>query len=317
MIIDLSQMENECTIEAYAKINIGLMIGAPLQTGYHPLLSIFHAVSLSDLVKVVKKPAKEGVLVSGDFDCPVEATTPYKAARLFMKETGIPDGAAVEVEKRVPARAGLGGGSADAAATLAGLNVVFQTGLGTDRLVALAAQIGADVPFFLYGGAAIVSGIGEVIDPLTPRTDFGVLLVYPGFGVSTQWAYRELDAFRKKNGIGKGLFTAARGDEKERIRSIFAMQPGEWSFANAFEDILFDAYPAYRVIKRLLEAAGALFVSVTGSGSCIYGIFPSVEDALGRKPVLESMFAAEFDEKTMCGMALLAIKPLETSLLLR
>ena len=311
-------MTQVCKIEACAKINIGLRIGRPRSDGYHPLVSLFHAVGLCDSLVFERQGRGKEILVQGDFDCPGEKTTVFKAIELFRNATGNLEEVKARVDKGIPAMAGLGGGSADAAAALVAMDRLFGTGLGLDELASLGAGIGSDVPFFLYGGAAIVSGRGDIINPIAPRTDLGILLLYPGFGVSTKWAYSKLDEWRDRNDASplEELPPALSGREREEMVTAFGKPPQTWDFRNSFEEPLASAFPLYREIRACFADCGASFVSVTGSGSCMYGVYASFEEALSAKESLRLALSAAHAEKTLSGMALHAIKPLETSLLL-
>lgn len=311
-------MMQVCKINACAKINIGLRVGSSGADGYHPILSLFHSVSLSDTLFFARHPADQGILVQGCFDCPGEETTIYKAIKAFLAATGIVEGLSAKVDKHIPTMAGLGGGSADAAATLVALDRLFDIGFSKSELADLGAPIGSDVPFFLFGGAALVSGRGDVVEPIAPRADFGILLLYPGFGVSTRWAYSRLDEWR----AGNPAFRAEEDrslqsvHERKRMISMFGGLPKAWDFKNSFEEILFPEFPVYATIKKCFIESGAHFVSVTGSGSCIYGVYASREEAEAAKEMLWLGLSAAHSEKTLSGMALHAIKPLETSLFL-
>ena len=256
--------------------------------------------------------------MQGSFDCPGEETTIHKAVEVFRTATGIIEGLTVEVDKHIPTMAGLGGGSADAAATLVALDRIFETRLGKDKLATLGAAIGSDVPFFLFGGAAIVSGRGDVIEPIAPRTDLGLLLLYPGFGVSTKWAYLRLDEWRQQGKASRPneVVGPVSMQEREKMIAAFNAPPETWNFRNSFEEILLPAFPVYRTIKSCFFESGAHFVSVTGSGSCIYGVYASWEGALAAKGMLRLALSAVHTENTLSSMALHAIKPLETSLFL-
>ncbi|MFA5852671.1 MAG: 4-(cytidine 5'-diphospho)-2-C-methyl-D-erythritol kinase, partial [Spirochaetales bacterium] len=169
-------MSGQISIKAFGKINIGLEIGYPRKDGYHPIQSIFHSLEIYDTL-LFSKTLGDAIIVEGSFDCPMEKTTVYRATELFMRITGEKGGVKATTIKRIPTMAGLGGGSADAAAAIIALDKLYDTKLGRAKLAALAAQIGSDVPFFLAGGAAIVSGRGEIIKPIKPRNDFGIILV--------------------------------------------------------------------------------------------------------------------------------------------
>ena len=315
-------MNRQLSIKAFGKINIGLGIGYPRLDGYHPLRSVFHSIEIADTL-ILEKSGDDTILVEGSFDCPMEKTTVYGAAALFKRITGEKGGVKIAVKKEIPTKAGLGGGSADAAAALVALNALYDARLGGSELSAMAARIGSDVPFFLSGGAAIVSGRGEIIKPIKPRNDFGILLVWPGFGISTAWAYASLDSWRAKTKLPQenvGQFmgggSASELSMAEEMESRFRMPPETWEFRNSFAEMLYGTNPIYPSIESALRETGASFVSITGSGSCIYGIYASIDDARCAEEKLKAAIQKRNAEKTLYGMALHAIKPLETSLLL-
>ncbi|MFA6366030.1 MAG: 4-(cytidine 5'-diphospho)-2-C-methyl-D-erythritol kinase [Candidatus Hydrogenedentales bacterium] len=310
-------MKREIAIEAFAKINIGLEIGMPRPDGYHPILGIFHSVGISDKIAFSRRESG-GIRIEGAFDCRPEETTVYKAADLFRKQFGISGGFDAVVEKGIPAKAGLGGGSADAAAALVALDRLYETHLAASELCAMAARIGADVPFFLSGGAAMVSGIGDIIEPVAPRSDFAVLLIHPDFGVSTAWAFAELDSFRHGDKASPYAEEAPQGLEirKDKLLSAYRGPLEAWKFDNSFKKMLYHNFPVYDDLEKLLKKAGALHVSITGSGSCMYGVFRSMRDAHIAEAKLKSGAGDRNAENTLYGMRLHAIKPLETSLYL-
>jgi 4-diphosphocytidyl-2-C-methyl-D-erythritol kinase len=310
-------MKREITIQAFAKINIGLEIGKPRPDGYHPILGIFHSVGISDKM-VFSRQESGGIRVEGSFDCQPEDTTVYKAADLFRKRFGMSGGFNAIVKKGIPAKAGLGGGSADAAAALVALDSLYETRLSSSELCAMAARIGADVPFFITGGAAMVSGIGEIIEPIAPRSDFAILLIHPNFGVSTKWAFAELDSFRRADKVSPYAEDSREDIEirKDKLLSAYNGPVDAWRFDNSFRKMLYHNFPVYGDLEKLLRKAGALHVSITGSGSCMYGVFRSIQDAQIAKAKLKSGADDGNAENTLYGMGLHALKPLETSLYL-
>lgn len=306
---------------AAAKINIGLAIGGRAADGYHPVASVFHAVSVFDRLRL-RFSSGEGIEVLGAFDCAPEVTTVYKAAKAFRRRVGSTRGLRIEVEKGIPAKSGLGGGSADAAAALIGLERLFETGLGRSELAKLGATIGADVPFFFGSGAAYVTGRGEVVADLQPRLDIGFLLVEPGFGVSTAEAYAGLDALRMEEATRRDGGEASswpsfplRG-QAEAERALFAV-PSAWAFRNDFGDYLYREHPFYAELERAFRDSGALYVSVTGSGSAMYGVYGSFAQAEAALKVVRSLMGVGSDEKALPGIRLRAIKPLATCVVLR
>ncbi|PKL06761.1 MAG: hypothetical protein CVV53_02580, partial [Spirochaetae bacterium HGW-Spirochaetae-9] len=171
---------------------------------------------------------------------------------------------------------------------------------------------------FLKGGAAVVSGKGDIIEAIPPRVDFGVLLLYPGFGISTKWAYDALDSFRQGKGKRKAI-EDKQPDEKAKKKSLagsFAEGVETWKFSNAFSPMLHAAFPVYKNLETMVREAGARYVSITGSGSCLYGIFRTVSEASAAKEKLQVSLNRQNATKTLYGMALHVVKPLETSLLL-
>ncbi len=316
-------------IEAYAKINLGLSIGMPDESGFHPLLGIFHSTGPGDSLHIRRNPGigaarhsggyESEIQVRGSFDCPPESTSIFKAAQLFFEHCSIHDTVSIEVEKRIPAMGGMGGGSSDAAATLAGLDAMYSTGLDRDTLKSLGAGLGSDVPFFFGSAAALVSGRGEIIEPIEPRTDFGILLVLPGFGVSTGWAYSRLDAWRTGHGdvVAPGIAASrsGSGERADLVRQFRGPICG-WNFKNDFSLMLHEHFPVYERLETMLKEAGARYVSITGSGSTMYGIFDSHERALESETALRASLAGDASPNTLCGMALHAVKPLDTTMVL-
>ena len=311
-------MKGEIRVEAAAKINIGLEVGGPRPDGYHPILGIFQSVGISDELRC-EAAGGGGIAVEGRFDCAAESTTVYKAARLFLEATGLRAGIRFSVEKNIPVMAGLGGGSADAAAAIVALDRLLGTGLSPASMREIGRGVGADVPFFIPGGAAIVSGLGEMVKPIAPRLDLGILLAMPPFGVSTKWAYAELDSFRRRRGDSPPGASAARapaaGDAS--LDAMFRGRVEDWTFANSFEPMLRERYPLYGELAGLLEREGALYSAITGSGACMYGVFPSFEAAQAAGERLEASRRSPEGPKTLSGMVLRAVKPLETSIFLR
>jgi 4-diphosphocytidyl-2-C-methyl-D-erythritol kinase len=304
-------MNNWIDIEAFAKINIGLGIGNQDSNGYHTISSIFHAINLSDLIRI-EIAEKPGIEIHGYFDCPLASTTIYKAASLIIDRFSLEQGFRITVEKRIPVKAGLGGGSADAAGVLKGMVRLCSLPLHSDEMEKAGAAIGSDVPFFLHGGAAYVSGRGERVKAIAPRNDLFMLLVYPGFGVSTGEAFRGLDEFRK----GQGCAPTKLMSMKESL-AMYKSSPAEWKFKNDFTEYLENLHPLLREIDTYMRKTRALYVSPTGSGSCIYGIYDSYDSASNAKLGLYANLVKNFREKTIEGLALYAIKPLETSLVIR
>jgi 4-diphosphocytidyl-2-C-methyl-D-erythritol kinase len=253
-------------VEAPAKINIHLRVYGRRTDGYHGILSLFQAVSLSDAIVIRSLKEPDLLEIGGELGCPAESSTVYKAVLAYRERTGSRTGLAISVEKRIPIGAGLGGGSSDAAATLAGLERLLGGDLSRNELYAAAAGIGSDVPFFLEGGAAIVSGRGEVLRPIPARTDYGLVIVYPDLSVSTAEAYGILDRDRPDDSSEPDP-----GAEELERRYLGALE--DWDFENSFEPVIASIHPEIAAARDELLRLGAAFAAMSGSGSAVFGVF--------------------------------------------
>lgn len=258
-------------INAYAKINLSLDVTGRREDGFHTLDTVMQTISLCDTVTLtsVQEP---GISLRTNFRyLPVnEKNTAYRAAALFFEQCGIANpGLQIEIQKRVPSRAGLGGGSADAAAVLRGLNELYDAGLSKETLLELGAKIGADVPFCIHGGACRCTGVGEVLSPVSPLPDCFLVLCKPPAGMSTPRAYALLDQSpsARTQGTPRLLEALESGD----LRSI-----GK-ALSNRFDDAM--RLMQVRKIKQIMRSAGAAGALMTGSGSAVFGLFASEECA--------------------------------------
>ncbi len=265
-------MAESVRARAAAKVNLHLRVYGRRNDGYHAILSLFQAVSLADSIVIRSLKESDTIEITGDFDCPPEATTVYKAAMAYREASGIGTGLSIVVDKRIPAGAGLGGGSSDAAAVLGGLEALLSGGLGREKLSELGAAIGSDVPFFLGANAALVSGRGELVRPIAARSDFSLLLVYPGFAVGTAGAYSLLDRSRPDD-------SAEPDPSPERLLEAYRGDIGAWPFHNSFEPFIGASKPRILEAKALLLESGAAFAAMSGSGSSVFGAFEDGEVA--------------------------------------
>lgn len=332
-----ADMMVSCKAKAAAKINIGLQVGRPNVDGYHTIAGIMQAVSLFDFLQFSLMDKSSGIVVNGRFDCSVVETTIYRAAEQFYKAIGTNPQVRVDVEKNIPAKAGLGGGSSDAGATLVCLNYLYENILSEDQLLVLARSVGADVPFFVKGssnidgssGACVVGGIGDVLEPIASRTDLGILLVYPGFGIPTAWAYKNLDMYRASGKVGFGNISNGASAIVDSANPIVLANPivdtyqsniRNWkydsSFENSFQAMLEDEFPVYGILEDDLRKEGAEFVSISGSGSCLYGVFPSLASAEHAKAELLASLKSDLNQNTLQSISLFAKRPLERSIYL-
>lgn len=256
---------------APAKINLGLNILGKRGDGFHDILSIFQTVDLCDEL-VLDDSLKPG-LECNCIDVPNgQENLVLKAERCFREvRTEIPP-LHFTLRKSIPVGAGLGGGSSDAAAALRGLaNMHGTEGAPDDFLPICAAKLGSDIPFLLKGGTAVVRGRGERVKSVRWPFDFTYVLVYPGFGVSTAWAYGQV----REYSVGGGEYAAM-------VRDLEAGTLNRETFfsalSNDFEAVVFPEYPVLKEIRSLLLEKGAEAALLTGSGSTMLGVFQN-EDA--------------------------------------
>jgi len=286
-------------LHAFAKVNLGLKILARRPDGYHEIRTVYQTVGLSDKVEISISPTSRIASAGGGVevvaDHPAVPSGPsnlaYRAAELWKQARGFRGGITVRLIKRIPAGSGLGGASADAAATILGLERLTGERLDLPSRVALAAGLGSDVPFFLWGGRALGCGRGEEIYPLGDLPPRHCLIVFPGFSVSTAEAYTEADRSLGLGSLSGGeagstpasyvdLNSALTDQDKGRKIVVFGERPHfsleVWGPAeNDFEQVVFARWPELARLKRRLIRAGAETASLTGSGSAVYAAFTS------------------------------------------
>ncbi len=281
-------------LEARAKINWTLDILGLREDGYHLMDMLMQSVALADVITLedgeglVLQAGKGGftsaVTESDAAATPVpydERNLAYKAALLLRSHTGCTKGATITLSKNIPSGAGMGGGSADAAAVLYGLNKLWQLGLSQQELLALGLKLGADVPFMLTGGLARVGGIGEKIASLSPAPLLWLLLVQPCDGLSTKEIFTAYDAPAADTVIQR-----PRTEEAQQALLAGNLKALGASMNNVLEGISIAKRPAIRQAAQQLEAAGALRAMMTGSGSVVYGIFESEAAVLAARQQL-------------------------------
>jgi len=274
--------------KAFAKINLHLEVLNKRDDGYHNILSLMAGINLFDLLKLESISIDDGPADSthiriinrgGLRPKLLDSIDPEKnlitiALKKYSLRTGRRIQADISVEKNIPAGAGLGGGSSDAAAALRLIN--DNTGLlNNHELVQLSSEIGADVPFCLTGGVAVCTGIGEILMPVETVPDMAILIVNNEIHIDTGAAYRSLNRGygpedKKMNERITGLISAMKTDSAEAYNE---------QFINDFEDYVFSRYPEIREIKESLYNRGADFSIMTGSGSTVIGLFKTHEDA--------------------------------------
>jgi len=291
----------ELVVEAPAKINLYLAVTGRRADGYHDLATFMQKLQLGDTLRL-RVGSEPGVrLACAAKELPVdERNLAVRAALAFLRATGIGEGVDIALEKRIPVAAGLGGGSSDAAAVLNGLSQLFPGKLGAEQLFAMALAIGADVPFLLSDHAAAwATGVGERLQRAAPLADCWIVLVNPGFPVSTKWAFEAFAARRRSDdtaGVPSGPVPPAQmavafgetdnlalttggnpyilGREKDRtIKTEPCLVADEVALWNDLELVTIGRYPELSEIKAQLLADGARGALMSGSGPTVFGLF--------------------------------------------
>lgn len=256
---------------ANAKINLSLDVLRKREDGYHELRMIMQSVELHDTV----------ILESGGTDIRVECNSRWvpknadniacKAASLLMEKYGIKSGLRIKIIKRIPVAAGMAGGSTDAAAVLKGLNRMFSLGLDTKTLMEMGRQIGADVPYCITGGTMLAEGVGEILTPLKRFSGINLVIIKPEIGVSTAWAFKNLD-------MGKPI---ERPDTKLLKDAVEAgdIAAVASNMKNVLESVTIPRFGIVNEAKEKLIELGALGSMMSGSGPSVFGIFGDRERA--------------------------------------
>ncbi len=275
-------------VRAYAKINLFLEVGKRRDDGYHDLESVMQSVDLSDSVKITRTDTSDIEINCTMESLPTDETNlVYKAAVAFFKNTGMENcGVRFDIEKHIPVGAGLAGGSADAAATLVGLNELFETGLDEDELCAIGKSIGADVPFCIKKGTCLARGIGEILDRIEPMPECAVVIALGSERISTKWAFEQLD-LRVDRKIKKidGFLSALKTRNIPKITE---------QMYNVFETVS----PHKQRIKEILSKYNLNKSLMSGSGPSIFSLFTDKTQAQAAYSALK----AEEYEVFICSM---------------
>ncbi|GHT33546.1 4-diphosphocytidyl-2-C-methyl-D-erythritol kinase [Endomicrobiia bacterium] len=254
-------------LQAPAKINLFLEIQNKRSDGYHNLESIMQTISLYDNLSF-EIADKDISLKSNDKSLPVdEANIVYKAAKTVKTHFNVNKGVKICLTKEIPMKAGLGGGSSDAAATLEALVKLWNIKTTKDKLEQIAVELGADVPFFLTGGTALCKGKGEIVTSLASIGKLNVVLVNPGFGIPTASVYKKIKfPLTNKVKVNKIKTVVCGG--------LFGTENAFSSCFNRFEEFVFSSYPELTKIKSVLNELGCMSL-MSGSGATVFGIFDS------------------------------------------
>lgn len=266
-------------LKANCKINIGLDVLRRRDDGYHDLSTVMVPImGLHDVVEVTPIEGAENEFHSLGLvvDCPAEQNLCIKAARLMRQRYGV-DAVSITLDKRVPFGAGLGGGSSDATAVIMAMNEIFSLSLDEATLVALAAELGSDTAFFVRNSPQLCEGRGEIMTPIElDLTGLWIVLIKPDESVSTREAYAGV-----KPHVPSLSLT-------ERLKEPIVQWQG--SVKNDFEPSVFAAHPVIADVKQQLLDAGAVYASMSGSGSTVFGLFDSKERAEKLRSITDYIF---------------------------
>ena len=298
------------TVRSFAKINLGLCIGPPRPDGFHELRTVYQTIGLHDLITVRAGKGTGIEIRSADPRVPTDSgNTCYRVVERAMEALGARGRVTIEIEKRLPVQGGLGGASANAVAVLLALEKVLRKRLSQAERLRIAAEVGSDLPCFLVGGTALGVGRGEVVFPLEDLPTMPCVIATPAIGVSTPKAFADWDELmaraeraseRSTGGDARTYASSGKltvvtpSDRIKRFGHVLSAWLSDASGASArggsraesllldlvrtgiendFERVVFPQYPELRDIKGVLERAGALYASLSGSGSALYGLF--------------------------------------------
>jgi 4-diphosphocytidyl-2-C-methyl-D-erythritol kinase len=268
-LMTIERGDRHIRLRSPAKINLFLEPMRKRADGYHEIVTVMQTVDLCDevAIELSSRPdaGGEGIVVECEHpDVPAGPDNlAWQAARAFADESAVESGIRIRLAKRIPAGGGLGGGSSNAAITLLGLNELEGRPLSRRRLMRLAARLGSDVPFFLYGGTALCRGRGERVRPLKAAPEFWVVLVMPPISVSTKAVYNGLK-LRLTNGhyVRRMLRSINGSDIQKLFRSLY----------NGLAETVFAGYPSLESVWQEVVAEGLPYPQLSGSGSTLYGV---------------------------------------------
>lgn len=288
-------------VRSFAKINLGLYVGALRADGFHELRTVYQTIALHDVVRVSVSKTRGGIeILCDDPRVPLDSSnTCYRMAALVMKALGARGRVTVEIEKKLPVQGGMGAASSNAMAAMAGLERALKKRLSGAERLRIAAAVGSDLPLFAIGGTVLGVGRGEEVYPLPDLAAMAMVVVTPEIGVSTPKAFADWDARGQLTGSGSSdrLFEVGCalsawlrgcsnfGSPKAGAPAKRGGRAGNLSdlvragIENDFEKVVFPQFPELRDIKRALLRAGSRYASLSGSGSALYGLFGLAAEA--------------------------------------
>ena len=264
---------DQIKLQAFGKINIALDVTGKRPDGYHEVKMILKSVQTHDDVVLRKQESGITLKTNKPFLPTDERNLAYKAAALIMERYGIAEGVRIDIGKNIPIAAGMAGGSTDGAACIRGMNELFGLNMDIAEMDEIAVKLGADVPFCLRGGTYLAEGIGEKLTEIESFPACYALMINPGFGISTKWAYEQVDLHPEiPHPDVDGCVRAIRNGNLHELSSFMG---------NVLEEVAKNDYPQIQEIEDRLMGSGAIAAMMSGSGPTVFGIFDN-EDCLER-----------------------------------
>lgn len=262
------------TAKSPAKLNLCLKVNYKRDDGYHDISSIMIPVTLYDFMdfSIAETPEIEVLCHGGDVPGGKDNLA-YKAAEILREECNVPKGVRITIYKHIPAGAGLGGGSSNAATTLNVLNRLWELNFPVGKIMEKGKRIGADIPFFINGFPALIGGIGDVVKNIVINYDIWVIIVFPDIAVSTKYVYNQINLRLTKGHKGNKEFVSLI--EKEEPSQVW-----ESNLVNDLEEVTISRHKEIGDIKVFLKKSGAIASLMAGSGSSVFGLFACERDAI-------------------------------------
>ncbi len=257
------------TFSSFAKINMGLHLLGKRDDGYHDIQTVFQEIDFHDTLILNKSSSIQLTCTDPDLSTGRDNLV-YRAFEIFRDRLGISEGLSAHIEKRIPTGSGLGGGSSNAACTLIAANRLWGHPYSQAELAGMAAEIGSDVPFFIFGGTALGEGRGEKVRPMSIRPDWWIVLICPDVKISTAWAYQEARIALTKEEKFTNLKAILDNTDPRILQK---------KLVNDLEDVVFQRHPRLKTIKEQLYQRDAFYASMSGSGSSLFGLFNDRERA--------------------------------------
>jgi 4-diphosphocytidyl-2-C-methyl-D-erythritol kinase len=267
---DIAHVTQSLSLLSFAKINWSLRILGKRPDNFHEVRTTLQTISLHDQLDFELSSDQQIALSCNDPEIPTDnRNLIVRAAQALSHRYAISKGVQIQLEKTIPIQAGLGGGSSNAAVALLALAHLWQIDISANDLLAVAADVGADVPFFLFGGSVLATGTGTTLSPLPNAGVHHLIVITPKVSVSTRDAYASLQAAALTSDTAEFILSSSQkaGIFTDSLPWLHS------EFANDFESVIFDIHPEIRLVKELLLAAGANAALLSGSGSSVFGVF--------------------------------------------